>query len=163
MAAQVGPTTNKKILRKIISYFVGLPAPQPTFTTVDHSSDDSPDRNLRSAVDTSRIWSLQAQIAAVETALAVNAKRRAILQSAIARCETSVLSSIPVPNSEMQDKKSKKRSGGGDDRPCGWVPKLAFSDVDIQAYNAASSSGTEDEFEAEACMLPKRRCDRHQG
>ena len=150
MAEQIPPTTNAKALKQLTSFFIGLPRPMvPVSVThlLDHLDPVIPNQDMMSA--------LTEKIAAVEQQITVVQKRQAILQSAIARCETLVLPSMINGDDEMTGK--KKRSGG-DDRPCGWDRRLISSERVILCM-----ADVEQEDGPQPCMQPRRRCDRHQG
>ena len=152
MAEQVPPTTNKKLLKQLSSVFVGLPAPKSNVSVTHHF-----DTHLTTSTTEQTTASLSEQISAINRALSDVTRRQEILQHTITRCETLILPA--ASEAEVGDKKSKKRPGGGDDRPCGWDKKLVWTDEEVEQWRPDEDDG----MDGEACMAPKRRCDRHQG
>lgn len=144
---------------------------------------------VEAAQDTSTLAllsNLRRQSSEAERALSVIARRQAILGSAIAAWE----SLMPAGSVEEPKKKSKnkRRDGEKDPRPCGFDPRIVWSDREVEAWDGSErvvedvkvEEGGEGEGEGEgggkeegenlmsrAAKLglcsAGRRCERHQG
>ena len=125
---------NKAAYKQLASALVGYPRPSAV-EVVNHTGSIHPAPIALAPVTTHRL----------DDALSLVHKRQAILQETIAACET-----LPAVQ-EPADEPRKKRSGPADDRPCGWTRRLIRD-------NDEETGG-----DAEHCMNPRRRCDRHQG
>ncbi|ORX38412.1 hypothetical protein BD324DRAFT_649781 [Kockovaella imperatae] len=157
MAAQVPPTSNTKLLKQMSAFFVGLPAPKPNVSVIHHLGA----MPSKPAHQDNEMAALTRQMAVVDQAIATLSKRQEVLRQVIAQCDTLVSPSAGN-DVEMADKKSKKRPGGGEDKPCGWDRRLTLSDDEMASLIMDELSQNRED-NTRVCMLPKRRCDRHQG
>lgn len=152
----IGDITDRRKRRQLASELVAFPEPHASVKVVHHlDSDSAPTSGADTAQDVLQQYTEQVQ-AAIELVRA----RQAILQQAIARCEALIQANghdTAMDVDEPRPKKSKSKSSSkSDDRICGWDSRLTADDWEILDLVASGEK-------VEACMVARRRCDRHQG
>lgn len=176
---------DKKDAKALQAALTAYPSPSPSVTVERPQSSAKEEEKARQQADEESqdtatlvlLSSLRRQSAEAERALAILARRQAILGSAIGVWEALV----PAGAAEEPKKRSKnkKRDGEKDPRPCGFDPRIVWSDKEVEAWDGAEREEIKDEVEGEEdgekdegalaraarlglCAVG-RRCDRHQG
>lgn len=173
-------SVDKKDTKALEAALTAYPSPAPSVCverpeTDGEGGEGEARARVEEAQDTSTlalISSLRQQSAEAERALAVLARRQAILASAVAVWE----SLVPAGGVEEPKKRSKnkKRDGEKDPRPCAFDPRIVWSDSEVEAWDGAEREAVEegegDEKESALARADRlglcavgRRCDRHQG
>jgi COMPASS component SPP1 len=158
MNAVLGGQTNKKILKQLSTTFIDYPRPSSGTRVIHHRSISSITAVRTTPPAADILSALDEQIRAVNAALELVGKRQSILGKAMERCDTL---RVDVSAEEVGKKKGGKAV---DDRACGWVRRLIWSDEDVQTWvHVDGAAAEEDMLEGETCMLLRKRCDRHGG
>lgn len=174
---------NKKQLKQLASALAKYPSPPPDIRIVEHYSVNTTTAVSAIASSSDLALDLEKRVSATRASISVLEKRLVILAQAIEQCDA--LRPINTAAGADESGKSKKRkTGGGEDRPCGWVECLIWSDEAVAAWEAgmplsvkgpngavptdAVGGGDVEMQEAEEagvgyCMMPRKRCDRHSG
>ena len=154
--------TNKKMLKQLAGALISYPPPPATGITVTHHDiKASPSFSMPPTTpSTSDLLDIvNQQIDVTVSAIDVIKHRQKILQQAIARSEASVLAAV-IPNGDGTTSKKKNKMTVSrpinDDRPCGWEPRLIWDDEDVKSWYGEIGDD-------EGCILPRKRCERHQG
>ena len=147
--------TNKKALKQLASAFISFPPPSSDITVIHHLPElAQPHR----ASGPDLLTIVQGQIDSTKSAIEIISNRQRILQQAISRCEAH-LSLTPASNGDegvYKRTQPKSAKSGTDDRPCGWEERLIWDDDRARRWEGESE-------DLEICLLPRRRCERHQG
>lgn len=161
---------NKKQLQQLASALAHYPPPPPDIRVVQHLA--SPPRTSSTTHLYNPVEDLERRITETQSTIDNLEKRILISGQAIEACET--LPPINVPNGDESGKK-KRKPGGGDDRPCGWVAALIWADEEVGRWesgmpimprpviNGEDVDMDPGQAEGEYCMNPRKRCDRHSG
>ncbi|OXB35797.1 compass component spp1 [Cryptococcus neoformans] len=163
--AMLGAITNKTAIKQLSKALTSFPRPK-LGVTVEHHLPPKSETSIFSVYDDTQtqLLTLQKRQEGAQKAMERIQKRQALLRIAVDKCEQ--LPPIAPTETEESQQKGKKRKAGrpADDRPCGWEASLIAEDEEIEEL----VKGEGDEMEVvegqrEVCMLPRRRCDRHQG
>ena len=145
---------NKKTIKQLAGALIAYPPPAASINIINHIVSPNP---ALSAPSPDLISILQHQIQTTEAAIGVIQKRQRILQQAIKHCEDLTATVMTVNGDDGTSKKMiKGTNSNADNRPCGWEKRLIWDDQEIESWDG-------EEVEGESCLLPRRRCDRHQG
>ncbi|WVQ90596.1 hypothetical protein IAS59_004377 [Cryptococcus gattii] len=163
--AMLGAITNKTAIKQLSKALISFPRPK-LGVTVEHHMPAKSETSIFSVYDDTQtqLLTLQKRQEAAQKAILRIQKRQALLHIAVDRCER--LPPIAPTETEESQQKGKKRKAGRptDDRPCGWEASLIAEDEEVEEL--VKGEGEEMEVvvgEREVCMLPRRKCDRHQG
>lgn len=163
--AMLGAITNKTAIKQLSKALTSFPRPK-LGVTVEHHMPAKSETSIFSVYDDTQtqLLTLQKRQEAVQKTILRIQKRQALLHIAVDRCEQ--LPAIAPTETEESQQKGKKRKAGRptDDRPCGWEASLIAEDEEVEEL--VKGEGEEMEVvagEREVCMLPRRKCDRHQG
>lgn len=164
----------KKDAKAFEAALSAYPSPAPS-VSVDRPGGGEHDRAVREgaqdAATLARLSSLRRQGADAERALAILARRQAILAAAVGVWE-SLAPGVVV---EPKRSKNRKRDGEKDPRPCGYDPRLVWSDAQVAAWDGSEREPTpemEEEERKESALeraarlglcAVGRRCERHAG
>ncbi|BEJ11022.1 hypothetical protein CspHIS471_0104440 [Cutaneotrichosporon sp. HIS471] len=165
----------KKDMKALETALPAYPSPAPSVST------DRPDDHSRAVLEGAQdaatlalLSSLQRQSADAERALAILARRQAMLAYAVGVWESFAPGVVEEPKKRS---KNKKRDGEKDPRPCGFDPRLVWNDAEVAAWDGSEREPTppqEEEVEKEKetaleraarlglCAVG-RRCERHAG
>ncbi|GMK58414.1 hypothetical protein CspeluHIS016_0504460 [Cutaneotrichosporon spelunceum] len=164
----------KKDVKALETALSAYPSPAPSVTT------DQPDGHARAVTEGAQdaamlalLSSMRRQSADAERALAILARRQAMLGSAVAVWESLAPGVVEEPKKRS---KNKKRDGEKDPRPCGFDPRLVWSDAEVAAWDGSEREATtlpeEVEGDKETALecaarlglcAVGRRCERHAG
>ncbi|KIR41860.1 compass component spp1 [Cryptococcus deuterogattii 99/473] len=163
--AMLGAITNKTAIKQLSKALTSFPRPK-LGVTVEHHMPAKSETSIFSVYDDTQtqLLTLQKRQEAVQKTILRIQKRQALLHIAVDRCEQ--LPAIAPTETEESQQKGKKRKAGRptDDKPCGWEASLIAEDEEVEEL--VKGEGEEMEVvagEREVCMLPRRKCDRHQG
>ncbi|KIR68026.1 hypothetical protein I314_01518 [Cryptococcus bacillisporus CA1873] len=163
--AMLGAITNKTAIKQLSKALTSFPRPK-LGVTVEHHMPAKSETSIFSVYDDTQtqLLTLRKRQEAAQKAILRIQKRQALLHIAVDRCEQ--LPPIAPTETEESQQKGKKRKAGRpiDDRPCGWEASLIAEDEEVEEL--VKGEGEEMEVvagEREVCMLPRRKCDRHQG
>jgi COMPASS component SPP1 len=160
--------SNKRVLKQLASSLAAYPPPSIDVNLVHHLPTPPPSpEETGSEHDNAEqlLQSLQSQISATMEAIELVQRRQQVLAEVIERA-AAMASVAPVVNGdEAKSSKTKRKGngGGGDVGPCGWEPMLVWDDDEVRAWQGTEGEGTSQADGDVACMLPKRRCERHLG
>lgn len=163
--AMLGAITNKTAIKQLSKALTSFPRPK-LGVTVEHHVPAKSETSIFSVYDDTQtqLLTLQKRQEGAQKAMERIQKRQALLRNAVDRCEQ--LPPIAATETEESQQKGKKRKAGrpADDRPCGWEASLIAEDEEVEELVKGEGDEMEVvEGEREVCMLPRRRCDRHQG
>ncbi|KLT39001.1 PHD-domain-containing protein [Cutaneotrichosporon oleaginosum] len=168
---------DKKDAKALGVALTAYPTPAPSITQGDH--DRAVLEASQDAATLALLSSLRKQSADAERALAIIARRQAILAAAVGVWESFAPGLVEEPKKRS---KNKKRDGEKDPRPCGYDPRLIWSDAEVAAWDGSEreatpprkdEEGLEGEDRVKETALERaarlglcavgRRCERHAG
>ncbi|BEI79950.1 hypothetical protein CcaverHIS002_0104790 [Cutaneotrichosporon cavernicola] len=165
----------KKDVKALETALSAYPSPAP-IVSIDRADDHSRAvlEGAQDAATLALLSSLQRQSADAERALAILARRQAMLAYAVGVWESLVPGVVEEPKKRS---KNKKRDGEKDPRPCGFDLRLVWSDAEVAVWDGSEREATppqEEEVDKEKetaleraarlglCAVG-RRCERHAG
>ncbi|TYJ53971.1 hypothetical protein B9479_005377 [Cryptococcus floricola] len=165
--AALGAVTSKQSLKQLAKGLANFPSPNLDVSIIHHIPPTTPDVSQSPYDDVQfQLSMIQSQLESTLKAINIIQKRQAVLSAAIEKCDN--LTPIVVDDG-APPKKSKKKGGGPappkEDKPCGWVVVLIAEDEEVDQGVKGHGAGivVEGAEEWQVCMLPRRKCDRHQG
>ncbi|ODN90757.1 hypothetical protein L198_06073 [Cryptococcus wingfieldii CBS 7118] len=165
--AALGAVTSKQSLKQLTKGLANFPSPNLGVSIIHHIPPTTPDVSQSPYDDVQfQLSMIQSQLESTLKAINIIQKRQAVLSAAIEKCDN--LTPI-VFDDGAPPKKSKKKGGGPappkEDKPCGWVVVLIAEDEEVDQGVKGHGAGivVEGAEEWQVCMLPRRKCDRHQG
>ncbi|ODO11109.1 hypothetical protein I350_01711 [Cryptococcus amylolentus CBS 6273] len=165
--AALGAVTSKQSLKQLAKGLANFPPPNLGVSIIQHIPPTTPDVSQSPYDDVQfQLSMIQSQLESTLKAINIIQKRQAVLSAAIEKCDS--LTPIVVDDG-APPKKSKKKGGGPappkEDKPCGWVVVLIAEDEEVDQGVKGHGAGivVEGAEEWQVCMLPRRKCDRHQG
>lgn len=170
--------TNKKTHKQLAASLANYPSPPPEVRIIDHHSSNNPASHTSLIIQSLSTTDVLAQrIESAEILVSALEKRILILGKAIEQCDT-----LPPLNPQVDQNGKKRKTGGGDDRPCGWVEALIWEDDIVDNWESEmplmkpkitvvengedvemGDNGVVNGVTGEYCMNQRKRCDRHSG
>jgi COMPASS component SPP1 len=138
-------SVEKKDAKALESALSAYPSPAPSVTDPAGEKERQVLEGAQDAATLALLSSLRRQSADAERALAILARRQAMLAAAVGVWESLAPGAVEEPKKRS---KNKKRDGEKDPRPCGYDPRLVWSDAQVAGWDGSEREMTPPKEEA---------------